>query len=179
MVEGARARGAEKRFEFRERLFDRIEIWTVGRQESEPRADGREGGLDVGLFVHGQVVEDDHVARPQGRHQDLLDIREKAGVVDRAVEDRRRREALEPQPRDDGVGFPVAAGGVIAKAFAARAAAVAAEQIRRHAAFIEEDILPDVAERLPVAPVLAGHDDIRAPLFVGVYRLPRSHLIKL
>ena len=53
--------------------------------------------------------------------------------------------------------------------FAARAAAIPPEQIRRHAAFIEEDILTDVAEGLPVAPVLAGHHDIRATLFVGVY----------
>ena len=42
----------------------------------------------------------------------------------------------------------VAARRVIAEAFAARAPAVAPEQIHRHAAFIEEDILPDVAEWL-------------------------------
>ena len=62
----------------------------------------------------------------------------------------------------------MAAGRVIAQAFTARAPAIAPEQIRRHAAFIEEDILTDVPERLPVAPALAGHDDIRATLFVSV-----------
>ena len=64
--------------------------------------------------------------------------------------------------------LPVAAGGVVAETFAARAPAIAPEQIRRDAAFIEEDILADVTERLPVAPAIAGRDDVRATLFVGV-----------
>jgi hypothetical protein len=168
VVEGARAGGAQERCQFRERLFDGVEIRAVRRQESEPRPDGVDGRPDFGLFVHRQVVEHHHIAGPQRRRQDLLDIRAKAGIVDRAVEDPRRREALEPQAGNDCVGFPVAEGRVIAEAFAARAPAIAPEQIRRHAAFIEEDILPDVAERLPDAPALAGPDDIRATLFVGV-----------
>jgi hypothetical protein len=75
---------------------------------------------------------------------------------------------IEPQPGDDRVRLPMATGRVIAEPFAARAPAIAPEQVRRHAAFIEEDILPDVAERLPGAPALARDDNVRTPLFVGV-----------
>jgi hypothetical protein len=46
------------------------------------------------LFVHREVVEDAHLARPQGRDEHLLDLREKAGIVDRAVKDRRRGHPL-------------------------------------------------------------------------------------
>ena len=42
--------------------------------------------------------------------------------------------------------------------------------IRRHSAFIEEDVLRQVAQRLPRAPLTPGGRDIRSALFVGVYR---------
>jgi hypothetical protein len=47
------------------------------------------------LFVHREVVEDDDVAWAQGRHEDLLDIREKRGVVDRAIKDGGRGEPVD------------------------------------------------------------------------------------
>jgi hypothetical protein len=59
---------------------------------------------------------------------------------------------------------------VIAEAGAARAAAVAPEQIGRHAAFIEKDILTGIMERLPVAPPPTVSGDVGAALFVGVER---------
>ena len=42
------SRGPEERFQFGERLFDRIEVPTVGRQTSGPRADRFDGRADVG-----------------------------------------------------------------------------------------------------------------------------------
>ena len=58
---------------------------------------------------------------------------------------------------------------VITESGAARAAAVAPEQIGRHAAFIEKDILPGIVERLPVAPPPTLSGDGGPALFVGVY----------
>ena len=48
--------------------------------------------------------------------------------------------------------------------------AIAAEQIGRHATFIEEDVLAHVAQGLPRAPLPARGGDIRPTLLVGVYR---------
>ena len=48
LVERARPRGAQERFQFRERLLDRIEIGTVGGQKAEPRAGGFEGRAHLG-----------------------------------------------------------------------------------------------------------------------------------
>ena len=62
LIETARPRRAQERFQFGEGKFDRVEVGTVGRQESEVRAGGLDGGSHLGLFVHDQVVEDDDVA---------------------------------------------------------------------------------------------------------------------
>ena len=61
------------------------------------------------------------------------------------------------------------AGRVIAQAHAAQAAPVAAQQIGRDAAFIDEDVLPRVAEWQPIAPAAPFSGDVGAPLLVGVY----------
>jgi hypothetical protein len=52
---------------------------------------------------------------------------------------------------------------------AARTAAIPSQQVRRHAAFIEKDVLAHVAQRLPRLPLAPGCDDIRASLLVRVY----------
>ena len=57
----------------------------------------------LGLLVDGQVVEHDDIPGAERGHEDLLDIGEKTGVVDRAVKDGRRRQPLEPQRGDDRV----------------------------------------------------------------------------
>jgi len=63
----------------------------------------------------------------------------------------------------------MAARRVIVPEYAAETASVAAHQIGRHAAFIEKDVLPDVAQRQPVAPATAFSRDVGPSLFVGVY----------
>ena len=120
--------------------------------------------------MDGQVVEDHDVAGPQRGHEHLLDVGEECGVVDRAVEDRRRLQAVPAQRGDHGVRLPVSAGRVIAEPQAARAAAVAPQQIGRDAGFVEKDVVPGIAQRLRVVPLAARRGDVRAPLFVGVYR---------
>jgi hypothetical protein len=59
---------------------------------------------------------------------------------------------------------------VITEAGATQAATVPAEQIRRHAAFIQKNILRHVAERLPAPPLTPSRRDVRPTLLVGVYR---------
>jgi len=170
VVKGPRTRRPDERFQFREGQFDRIEIGAVGRQEAEMGPDGLDRRAHRRVFVDGEVVEDDHVAGAQGGHQDLIDVGEKRRMVDRSVEHRRGPEAIEAQRRHDRVRFPMAARRVIPEAGATQAAAVPAEQIRRHAAFIQKDILRHVAERLPAPPLAPSCGDVRPTLLVGVYR---------
>src|SRR3989442_15511328 len=58
---------------------------------------------------------------------------------------------------------------VVVKAGAARPPAVAAQQVRRHAALVQKHILPGIVQRQPVAPVPPLPRDVSAPLFIGVY----------
>lgn len=163
-------RRPDEGFELREGQFDRIEIRTVGRQEAELSTDGFDRRAHRRLFVDGEIVEHDHIAGAERRHQHLLDVGEKRRIVDRSVEDGRGGQAIEAQRRDDGVGFPMTAGRVIAKARATQTAAIPTQQIRRDAAFIQKQILRYRAERLPRLPLPPGRGDIRPTLLVGVYR---------
>lgn len=169
LVERTRAGGAQECFQFRESLFDRIEVRTVGWEESDRRARPLNRGAHLRLFVDRQVVEDHNIAGPQRWDKDLLDIGEETRLVDRAVENRRCRQPVEPESRDDGVGLPMAARGVIAQPRAPGAAPIAAQQIRRDTAFIQKDVLAHIAERLPPRPPPSFSGDVGPALFVGVY----------
>ena len=170
VVKGARTRSAHERFQFGKREFDRIEVRTVGWEKAQRSPGSFNRGPDLGLFVHSQVIEHDDISRPERRDEDLLDVSEKTHVIDRSVEDRRGPHTLTPQPGHHRVRFPMAAGRVIAHAIAAQAAAVAPEQIGGHATFVEENVLPHIAQRLPRPPLAPGRRDIRPALLVGVYR---------
>ena len=58
---------------------------------------------------------------------------------------------------------------VVVKPGAARASAVAAQEIGRHAALVQKHVLPGIVQRQPVSPVPPLGRDVRPPLFVGVY----------
>ena len=170
LIEASGPSGAQERFQFGEYELDGIEIGTVRRQKSEVRSHGFDRPAYLGLFVDGQVVEDDDIAWPERWHQDLFDRGAKTFVVDRAVKHRRRRDRIEAQGGNNGAGFPVTARRVIAEPGPTRAPTVAAQEIRRNAALIQEQVLPRIAERQPVAPLAPLSRDVGAALFVGVNR---------
>ncbi len=170
VVEGARTRRAQERLEFGEGEFDRIEVGTVGREKSQERPGLLNRHAHLGLLVGGEIVEHDDIAWTQGRHQHLLDVCAEGRGVDRAIEHGRRGQRRGAKGRDYRVRLPVAAWRVIPNARPTRTAGVAAQQIRGHARFIDEDVLSRIADRQRPAPLASGRRDIRAPLFVGVYR---------
>lgn len=127
-------------------------------------------GPDLGLLVHGQVIEHDDIARPQRGHQHLFDVGEKTRTIDGAIEDRWRAQPLQAKGGDHRVRLPVTAGRVVGEACAARTPPIASHEIGGDTAFIEKDVLADIAERLPFAPAPTVSGDIGPPLFIGVYR---------
>ena len=170
VVEGSRSRGAQERFQFRERHLDRIEVGTVRRQESDVRASGFDRRTHLGLLVDSEIVEHDDITRPERRCQHLFHVGTKAVVVDRPIKHSWRRHPVGPQSGDDRVRLPMTAGRVIAQPDAPETATVSAQQISGDAAFIEKDVRPGVAQRQPVAPTAPLSGDVGSPLFVGVYR---------
>ena len=161
--------GPEEGFQFREGLFDRIEIGTIGRQKTERRAHRFDEAQNLRLFVDGEIVEHDHVAGPERRDKNLLHIGVEADRVDRPIEDNGCPEAVDPQRRNDRVGFPMAAGRMVVQAGPARASAIAAQEIGGYPALIQEHILPGIVQRLRIPPLAPLCGDVSAPLFVGVY----------
>ena len=91
----------------------------------------------------------------------------RAANAPRAARQTDEADATKSDRLADGAAAVV---NVIAEARARGTAPVAAEQIGRDAAFIEEDILAHVAQRLPRLPLAARRGDIRPALLVGVYR---------
>jgi hypothetical protein len=63
LIERTRTSRSEERLQFGEGELDRIEVRAVGREKAEMRADRFDRGADVRLFVDGEIVEDDHIAR--------------------------------------------------------------------------------------------------------------------
>ena len=170
VLERARPDRSYERLQFGKGEFDGIEVRTVGRKKSEERARLCDRRAHFRLFMGGQIVEHNDIARSQRRHQDLLDVSAERSVVDRSIEHGRGRQRCWPECRDHGVRLPVAARRVIRDAGAARAARVATEQIRRDARFIHEDVLTSIVERQRLTPLPPGGCDVRSTLFVGVYR---------
>lgn len=124
LLKTTRLGGAQERFQLRERELDRIEVRTIGREESNDRPDLLDRGPYLWLLVGRQVVEDDDIARAQRRHQHLFDVGEERRTINGPIEHRGRAQPLKTERGDDGVGLPVTARAVIAESDATRAAAV-------------------------------------------------------
>jgi hypothetical protein len=64
----------------------------------------------------------------------------------------------------------MAVGRVIAQAHTAGTSAVATQQIRGDAGFIDEDVTPRIVQGEGVLPASPAGGDVSAALFVGEYR---------
>src|SRR5580704_5061880 len=91
-------------FELGEDLFDGIEVGAVGRQEDEVGAFGSDDGASGLTFVAAEVVQDDDIARREGRSENLLDVEEEGFAVDRPVDPPRRINSVVAQRGDEGQG---------------------------------------------------------------------------
>ncbi len=164
----ARRGGAQAGFELGKDLLDGIEVRAVGGQIEQTRPDGLDRVPHARDFRTGEIVHDDAVAGVQGGRQDLFDIGDKAGAIDRPIQDRRGGEVLGAQGGNEGGRFPVAVGDFGAEARPAPTPAIAPGQIRPQGRLVQEDqAVPIEVGRLG-APALAGRHDIRAVLFRGV-----------
>ena len=63
LIEGTRTSRAQEGLQLGEGELDGIEVWAVRREKAEMRADRFDRGADVRLFVDGEIVEDNDIAR--------------------------------------------------------------------------------------------------------------------
>ena len=127
------------------------------------------GDADLGLLMDREVVEDDHIATSERRDEHLLDIGAERDAIDGAVEDGRRGHLRRAEGRHERVRLPMAARGVIRDARAARAARIAAQEIRRDPGFVDEHIVGGIVQRQRLGPASPRCRHVSAALFAGVY----------
>ena len=100
-----------------EHLLDRVEVGGVLRQEHEARPDGSDGLSHRLSLVGAEIVEDNDVARLEGRGEELFDIGAEAFAVDGAVEQAGRIDPVIAQGGKKRRGLPAAMRNLVDQAF--------------------------------------------------------------
>jgi hypothetical protein len=126
LVESAGAGRAHEGLQFGKRHLNRVEVRTVRREKAHTGPGLLDHRADLRLLMAGEVVEDDHIAGPERRDQDLLHVRAERDGIHRAVEHGGGRQLGGPERRDDGVRLPMATRCVIRGTRPARTAGVSA-----------------------------------------------------
>lgn len=106
-INGSGGDGAKQGFEFREDLFDGVEVGTVGREIENGRSRCLDGGFYARHFMRGEIVHDNDVALAQRWDQALFNPRPKAVAVDGAVEHSRSRQFIPSQGGKESRRLPV------------------------------------------------------------------------
>ena len=161
---------AQDRLQLRKRQLNRIEVRTVFRQKPELRADGFDRSSHRGALVTREVVHDDDVARRERWRQDLLDVGQKTGTVDRPSN---TAGAVRPVTRNAPRNVVVCqrpSGVWSGTPGAGQPAAIAANQIGPHTTLIEKHEARGIERRRRGAPDRAGAADVSAIVFRRVYR---------
>lgn len=166
----ATACGPHDRFQFGEAELDRIEVRTVRRQIPDRGARARQDHVDALDLVRAEIVGNYDIARAQRGHEDLLEIGEKAGAINRALEDRGRGEPGHPQGRQKRTRLPTRTRRVIIDTRTGEPAAIAPQQIRGDAGFVEKREPLDIPPRRLLLPDRAREMDVRSIVFGGPYR---------
>lgn len=119
-------------------------------------------------FVSGQVVHDNGVARPQRWGEQLFDIGQEGLAIHRAVQNKRRDQAVGAQSRGECCRLPVSMWNGRTTSLAAWRAPVKPRHFGVGAGLVDEDEALGVKIDLRFEPLLTCGIYIAAPLFGGV-----------
>ena len=165
-LDRAFGRVAEQRFELGEDLFNRVEIGGIRGQEAQRSSRSLNGPAHSHALVAAEIVQDDDIARGEGREQALLHIGQETQAVDRAIEDTGGSNAVVAQGGHERQGLPVALRPRGDQALAARAATVVPGHIGLGPRLINEHEPVGIKPALRPLPAGALSGDI-GPLLLG------------
>ena len=154
-------------FELGEELLDRVEVWTVCREEEELGTCGADCAADRLPFVAAEVVDDDDIARLKGGDEHLLDIGQKGLAIDWAVDDAGRVDAIVAQRGQKGQRPPAALGNLGDQPFAAQRPSMAAGHIGLGPGLVDEDETRGIKLVLIPFPLCPPPCDVGTILFAG------------
>lgn len=115
-----------------------------------------------------EIVHDDHVARPEGRHEHLLDVGQEAAAVDRAIDHARRLDPVPAQGCQEGERAPAPVRHLGHQPVAASAAAVQAGHVGLGPGLVDEDQAPGINPSLILLPLRPPARDVGSILLGGV-----------
>jgi len=141
--------------ELGEQLLDWIEIWTVGRQEEEPRSSRPDDVADGLALVRAEIVENDNVPGLQCFDEFGFDIDAEGLRIDGAVNDPRRLYPIMPQRGDEGHRLPMTVWRVSHQPLAAHTPAAQWRHVGLDPCFIQEDQARGVNAGLVAHPLRA------------------------
>lgn len=167
-VDAPLAELAQQRLEFREDLFDRIEVGTVRWQIEQPRARGCNGLAHTGAFVAAEIIQHHDVIFLQRRCQVLLHASQEDFAVDRAVHHQRRSQSIDSQRCQKCRRFPMPVRDIIPHAFAARRPAASTRHVRFGPSLVDKNQLRAIQAQLLQLPASATLGHVRPLLLSGV-----------
>ena len=162
---------AEEFFELAEGHFDGVEVGRVGRQVADLGSDAFDGLDDASHFVAGEVVHDDHVARPQRRREMLFDPTGEELAVDGSLNAERRDEARRTHRPQEGRRLPAGVRNLRPQPASARAASVGPRHVGLGPGLVDEDDSIGIQRQLLGRPLPTRQDDVLAILLDGDQRL--------
>ena len=120
--------------------FVGAKAWQAGAEQRPAGLDAFNREANAGDFVDVEMVSDDHIPGVERGDQHLLDVGEKAGTIDRAIEDAWDGEAGDTERGEERTRLPPATRGVVMDAGAAacqsRRARCQAGRVRTGAPFL-------------------------------------------
>jgi len=153
--------------ELGERLLDRVQVGTVGRQIEQLGASRPDRSPYGSVLMAAEIVHHHDVAWPQDWDQKLHHPGEETLGVDGAVEDARRGDAITSQPGHKGERLALAVGHFGDQALTSGAAAMQAGHVRLRPGLINEDQTGRTNLALPLLPLPPPPRDVSAVLLAG------------
>ena len=149
-------------------MLDGVQVWAVRRQEQQSGTRFGDGLPDGISLVTAEIVQDDNVAVPQGRDEELLDVEQKAFTVDRAIKDAWGGDAINAQCRQKGQRQPVAMRRAGAKSPALLRPAAQGRHVGLDPGLIDKNQPRCAQPGLQPEPPFPLSGDIRPGDFLGV-----------
>ena len=167
LLEAAGVGLSQQRLELGERLFDRVQVRTVGRQIEQLGAHRADRSADRWVLMAGQIVHDHDVAWSEGWDQELLQPGEETLGVDRAIQDAGRDDAVPSQSGHEGECLTRAVRHFADQTLTSGAATMQAGHVGLHPGLIDEDQTGRSNLALPLMPLAPSAGDVSAILLAG------------
>lgn len=165
-VDGTCSGLAQNRLDLGEELFDRVEIWAVGRELGNSRPAGFDRFADTWNLVNADIIHDDDITARQRGREHLFDIGLEALAIHRSIQQQGCGNAIMAQGGDECHRFPMAMRHFADEPLTTRSSAVEARHACGCRSFVDEDKPRRVKQTLFSAPRLPRRSYV-GPILLG------------